>query len=430
MKPQCLLLTPEMKRHVILTTLGAALAGGLVLPQSSQAGGIQLYEVATPDVGLASAGYATRAQDASTLFKNPAGLSLLPGSQFQAGAQLTYGNVAFSPDASTTVSGGNGGNAIGALPAAGLYFSQQLSDRFAVGFGTFSYFGLVEKYDDNWVGRYYMQKAALLGMTLMPAASFKATDWLSIGAGLNAMYGYVDTKVKIRTGAPGDGELSVNDQTWGFGANAGILIEPMKGTRFGVTYLSPVKLDFEDTPSFSNLGPLGGAIFANPSELNLGLTVPQSVMLGVYQELNDKWALLADIGWQNWSQFGMVEVGVDSATPTSLTKNLSYEDTWHGAIGAQYRASEKWLLSGGFAYDTSAVSDANRTLSLPMGEAYRFGLGAQWQVSKAVSLGAAYEFMWGGNMPVTQDSAYRGRVSGSFENSWFCFFDLNLTWKF
>jgi long-chain fatty acid transport protein len=422
--------THVVTHHVILAAISSALACGALLPQSSQAGGIELYEIATPDVGLASAGYAARAQDASTLFKNPAGMSLLPGSQFQAGAQLTYGNVEFSPDASTTISGGNGGNAIGALPAAGLYFSQQLSERFAVGFGAFSYFGLVERYDDNWVGRYYMQKAALLGMTLMPAASFKATDWLSIGAGLNAMYGYMDTKVKIRTGAPGDGELSVDDQTWGFGANAGMLIEPIKGTRLGVTYLSPVKLDFKDTPSFSNLGPLGGAIFANPSELNLGLTVPQSVVLGVYHQLNAKWVLLADVGWQNWSQFGKVDVGVDSATPTSLTKNLNYEDTWHGAIGAQYRASEKWLLSSGFAYDTSAVSDANRTVSLPMGEAYRFGLGAQWQVSKAVSLGAAYEFMWGGNMPVTQDSAYRGRVSGSFENSWFSFFLLHLTWTF
>jgi long-chain fatty acid transport protein len=419
-----------MNHPTKLALIGSALACGALLPQSSHAGGIVLYEIATPDVGLASAGYAARAQDASTLFKNPAGLSLLPASQFQAGPQLTYGNVAFSPDASTTIPGNNGGNAIGALPAAGLFFSQALSERFAVGLGAFSYFGLVERYDDNWVGRYYMQKAALLGMTLMPAASFKATDWLSIGAGLNAMYGYMDTAVKIRTGAPGDGELSVKDQTWGFGANAGILIEPRKGTRLGVTYLSPVKLDFKATPSFSNLGPLGGAIFANPSPLNLGLTVPQSVMLGGYHELNAKWALMADVGWQNWSQFGKVDVGVDSANPTSLTKNLNYQDTWHAAIGAQYRASDKWLLSTGFGYDSSAVSDANRTLSLPMGEAYRFGLGAQWQVSQAIILGAAYEFMWGGNMPVTQDSAYRGRVSGSFENSWFSFFDLNLTWTF
>jgi long-chain fatty acid transport protein len=421
-----------MKHTTKLTIIGSALACGAILPQSSQAGGIQLYEIATPDVGLASAGYAARALDASTVFKNPAGLSLLPGSQFQGGLQLTYGSVNFSRDGSTSrwLGDNNGGNAIGALPAAGLFFSQQLSDRVAVGFGTFSYFGLAEKFDDNWVGRYYAQKNVLLGMSLMPAVSFKATEWLYIGAGLNAMYGYMDSEVAIRTGAPGDGLMELKDETWGFGANAGVMIEPRPGTRFGVTYLSPVKLDFQATPAFSNLGPLGGAIFANPSQLDLGLTVPQSVMLSGYHELSRKWAILANVGWQNWSQFGKVDVGVDSANPSSLTKNLNYDDTWHGAIGAQYRASEKWLLSTGFAYDSSAVSDANRTLSLPMGQAYRLGLGAQWQVSKAISLGAGYEFMWAGDMPVTQDSAYRGRVSGGFNDSWFSFFDLNLTWKF
>ena len=280
------------------------------------------------------------------------------------------------------------------------------------------------------MGRYYAQKNVLLGMSFMPAVSFKATDWLSIGAGLNAMYGYLDSEVAIRTGGAGDGRLMLDDSVWGFGANAGILVTPREGTRLGLTYLSEVALDFEDRPSFSNLGPLGGALFANPSELDLGMTVPQSLMLSGYHELNPKWALLANVGWQNWEQFGKVDVGVDSADPQSLTADLNYQDTWHGAIGAQYRASEKWLLSAGFAYDTSAVSDEDRTLSLPMGEAYRFGLGAQWQVSQAVSLGAAYEFMWAGDMKVNQDSAYRGRVAGSFEDSWFSFFDLNLTWKF
>ena len=421
-----------MKHNTKLTIIGSAIACGAALSTTVHGGGIELYEIATPDVGLASAGYAARAQDASTLFKNPAGMSLLPGSQFQGGAQLTYGNVEFSHDSSTSsfLGNDNGGNAICALPAAGLFFSQQLSERFAVGFGAFSYFGLVEKFDDNWVGRYYIQKSALLGMSLMPAMSFKATDWLSIGAGLNAMYGYMDTEVAIRTLAPGDGQLKVKDETWGFGANAGVLIEPRQGTRIGLTYLSPVKLDFKDTPTFSNLGPLGGAIFANPPQLNLGLTVPQSVMLSGYHELNPKWALMANIGWQNWSQFGKVDVGVDSSNPSSLTKNLNYDDTWHGAIGAQFRASEKWQLSGGFAYDSSAVSDANRTLSLPMGQAYRIGLGAQWQLSKKVNLGAAYEFMWCGDMPVVQDSAYRGRVSGGFNDSWFSFFTLNLNWIF
>jgi long-chain fatty acid transport protein len=421
-----------MKRNTQLNVIGSALACGAALAPSTHAGGLSLYEIATPDVGLASAGYAARAQDASTLFKNPAGMSLLPGSQIQAGLQLAYGSVEFSRDANTgpLLGTDNGGNAIGTLPGASLFFTHALSDRVAVGFGTFSYFGLMEKFNDDWVGRYYIQNGALFGMSLMPAVSIKATDWLSIGAGLNAMFGYLDSELAIRTGAPGDGQMKLKDETWGFGANAGILVEPRKGTRFGVTYLSPVKLDFKDTPTFSNLGPLGGAIFANPPQLDLGITVPQSVMFSAYHELSPKWALMANVGWQNWDQFGKVDVGVDSANPTSLTANLNYQDTWHGALGAQFRASEKWLLSAGFAYDTSAVDDANRTLSAPMGEAYRIGLGAQWQVSKAVSLGAAYEFLWAGDMPVVQDSTYRGRVSGSFQDSWFSFFTVNLNWQF
>jgi hypothetical protein len=46
-----------------------------------------------------------------------------------------------------------------------------------------------------------------------------------------------------------------------------------------------------------------------------------------------------------------------------------------------------------------------------------------------VNLGAAYEFMWVGDMPVTQNSAYRGNVSGGFNDTWFSFFTLTLNWK-
>ncbi len=397
-----------------------------------------LYEIATPDVGLASAGYAARAQDPSTLFTNPAGMSRLDGSQFQAGAQLLYGNVEFSPDSGTGPLLGteSGGNAVGALPAGSLFFTQTLSERFTVGVGVLSYFGLAQEYDENWVGRYYLQEGDLLGLSLMPAVSFKATDWLSIGAGLNAMYGFMDTQVAVRT-LPSippppstDGRLNLSDEAWGFGANLGLLFTLAEGSRLGVTYLSPVDLDFADRPSFSNLGPLGGAIFANPPQLDLGVTVPQSVMVSLYHELSAKWAVLANGGWQNWNQFGYVEVGVDSATPISLTKELNYQDTWHAAVGGQYRVSESWLLSAGFAYDSSAVSDANRTVALPMSETYRLGVGAQWQVSRAISLGVAYEFAWIGDMPVSQASLYRGRLSGTYDDARLSFFTANLTWRF
>jgi long-chain fatty acid transport protein len=422
-----------MKRIKILTLIGSALICGVFVPQSALAGGIDLYEISTPDVGLASAGYAAGAQDASTLFKNPAGMSILNGPQLNSSLQVLYGNVQFQGNSKTTTTGGNGQNAVGALPGASLFITYPVTEKLTVGFGSFSYFGLSENYGDNWAGRYYLQKGTLLGMSLMPAASFKVNDWLSIGGGLNAMYGYLSGQVAVNTPVvPGDGQMNIENHQWGFGGNAGILIQPRPGTRIGVNYLSQVDLNFSAKPSFSgNLGALGLLPqIQNPPQLNMGMTVPQSVMVGIYQELNDQWALLADVGWQNWSQFGEVAIGIDSATPKNLTAQLHFDDTWHGAIGAEYKASEQWRFTGGFAYDTSAVSDANRSVALPAGQAFRYGLGAFWKVSQSVDLGAAYELVWGGDMPVTQTSAYRGTVSGSFNNAFFSFLSVNLNWRF
>jgi long-chain fatty acid transport protein len=421
-----------MKRITRTTLIGAAVFVGVLNTQTARAGGIDLYEIATPDLGLASAGYAARADDASTVFKNPAGMSLLDGAQFQGGIQALYGSVSFSPNSSTSSRLGTdtGGNAVGWLPAGSFFVVMPLGEKWRVGLGACSYFGLAEDYGDNWVGRYYVQKSTLLSMSLTPSVSFKATDWLSIGAGLNAMYGYLNTDVAVNNGVGADGQMNLKDTTWGFGANVGLMIKASDKTRFGLTYLSPVDLNFKDTPSYTGLGSALSAILSNPRELSLGVTVPQSVMLSVYHNLNDKWTLMADVGWQDWSQFGYVEAGVESGGATTL--KLNYQDTWHGAAGAQFRASEKWLLSAGVAFDSSAVNSENRTVTLPMGQAWRFGVGAQYQLSRAINIGAAYTFMWVGDMSVDQgtDTSIRGRVSGSYDNAWFSLATLNLTWKF
>jgi len=418
-----------MKRSKKITLVGFALACGASITPNAQAGGISLYEIATPDLGLASAGYAARADDASTLFKNPAGMSRLDGAQLQSGLQALYGSVSFTPGNGTSPGLGteSGGNGVGWLPGASLFVVAPIGEKLRVGLGTFSYFGLATDYNDNWVGRYYVQESALLGMSLMPSASYQITDWLSIGAGLNAMYGYLDTQMAVNNIIGPDGQMSLTDKTWGFGANVGLLFQLSQKTRIGVTYLSSLNLDFSDTPTFTG-GP------AAPPQLNLGMTVPQMVMLSAYHALNDQWALMADVGWQDWSQFGFVQAGVEGGVTT--TANLQYQDTWHGALGAQYRPADKWLLSGGVAFDSSAVTSENRTVTLPMGQAWRFGLGTQYQISESVNIGAACTFMWAGNMSVNQQSLLpvaaggRGNISGSFEDSWFTFANINLTWKF
>jgi len=421
-------------RIMAIAILATALAGG-----SAHAGGIMLYEFGTNDVGLAAAGYAARAQDASTVFTNPAGMSRLEKSQVMGGVQALYANLEFSPNSSTTVSGSDGGNAVGFLPGGSLFVVQKLNPDWSVGFGVLSYFGLSTKYDDNWVGRYYIQDGTLIGLTLTPAVSYRVNNWLSVGAGLNMMYGYFDSQVAVNNigEARPDGQLKYDDNRWGYGANLGILVEPMPGTRFGLTYLSEVKLDFSAVPQFSGLGPVLEALLRSrgltTNNLDLSMTVPQMVMFSAYHELNPQWAIMGNIGWQNWSRFGYVDVGINSSNPTSLTTTSDYNDTWHVALGAQYQPAREtpWTFSCGIAYDGSAVDDDKRSVTVPMGEAWRFALGAQYAFNPSLTLGAAYEFIWGGDMSVDQQRGpLAGRVAGDYSNTSFNFFALNLTWKY
>jgi long-chain fatty acid transport protein len=55
-----------------------ALCAGALAAGPAAAGGMIAYEIGTADVGLASAGYNARAQDASTVFTNPAGMLMEP----------------------------------------------------------------------------------------------------------------------------------------------------------------------------------------------------------------------------------------------------------------------------------------------------------------------------------------------------------------
>jgi long-chain fatty acid transport protein len=417
---------------VVLLALGTTL-----IPAPARAGGLFLYEVGTPDVGYAAAGNAARAEEPSTLLFNPAGMTRLEGTQVQGGLQALVGYLKFAPNQSTTPAGSDGGNAIGLFPGGSAFVTHALTEDFRVGMGMYSNFGLAEKWKDDWVGRYYTQQSALLGISFEPAVAYRIIDGLSIGAGLNVMYGYLKDTVAVNNAPFGvqDGKLELSSGTWGVGGNAGLLYEFSKGARVGVTYTSPVKLDFTATPKFSDVNPvLTGALKFTGlynTKVDLGMTVPQTVMASFYYDLTDRWALLGDVGWQNWARFGRVEVSVATTTPTSLTTNVGYKDTWHAALGAQYQLSDPWRLTFGLAYDSSMTTASTRTLALPLGDAWRFGFGAKYALNKDLDLGLAYEFLWGGSPSVDVNRGpLAGRVAGNYNNTWIHFVALNATWKF
>jgi long-chain fatty acid transport protein len=231
--------------------------------------------------------------------------------------------------------------------------------------------------------------------------------------------------------ATGDGQLELDSSDWGYGVNLGVLYELHPGTRLGLNYTSAIDLDFKDTPDFTNLGPLLGAVLPGAlGEIDLSMSVPQTVMASVYHELDGSWALLGNIGWQDWSEFGRVGVEVNSTT--SATVNRRYQDTWHAAIGAQHRYSADWMLSFGAAYDSSMVDDVDRTLDAPVGETWRFSIGGQNTLQKNLDLGLAYTLLWGGDLPIDQSSGVNSSrtVAGEYDNLNTHIFSANLRWRF
>ena len=176
----------------------ALLAGIAVLAASpAMAAGFWIYEMGTPDLGTASAGRAASAKDAATVFGNPAGMTSLDRSQLLVGTQLIVGDVHFDRGSDTTVAGGNGGNASGAIPAASFYYAHSVTPDFKLGFWNGSYIGGALQYEDDWSGRYYVQKVEWLTLGAGINGAYKITDWLSIGGGPFVLYGELEQTVAL-----------------------------------------------------------------------------------------------------------------------------------------------------------------------------------------------------------------------------------------
>jgi len=436
-------MTPRHRiRRRLAVQAGAIAAIGLFATAPAGAGGLLLYEVGTADVGLASAGYTARAQDASTVFTNPAGMTRLDGTQVVLGAQVLYADLIFSIGKGTApeLGSGDGGNPVGLFPGGGLFLSYSVSPDLKLGFASTGNFGLAQKYDSGWAGRYYVQEATLIGMSLLPSAAWRVSKEVSVGASLNAVYGVLKEQVAVNNIVGPDGQMVMDTNAWGFGVNLGLMVEPSAGTRFGVTYNSQVKLDFSAPVEFSDLSPGLEALLRSRGLLNATLDVPiyipQGVNASVVHQFDDRWTLLGSVGWQQWSKFGQVELGISSTKdPTTLKTDLNFKNSWHVAGGAQYRLDGPWLLNMGVAYDSGFQDSSNVSPALPANSAWRFGIGVQKEQSKSFDWAVSAAYIYGGTLDVNKVTSApvivggRGSLVGSFDNVGMYFLSATFNWK-
>ena len=394
------------------------------------AGALYIYEMGNPtDTGYAGAGLAARANDAGTVFANPAGMTRFQESKALVGVTPLYLYAPFDPDGNTTASGKDGG--VKEFLAGGSFaYIRPVTEKLRLGISAQNNFGLALDWEDGWVGRYQATEVALMAPQLQPTVAYKVNDWLSLGAGAGLTLGYLADKGKIKNLDPnlGDGKLKYDDTDFAVQGNFGIMIEPSDRTRIGLRYLTETDLNFKDDIYLSGVGPAVAELTKSAGDLDLGMKMPQSLMAGIFHQINDRWAILGSVGWDDWSRFARVSVKSDG-TGIDRVVDAGFDDTWHFGVGAQYQYSPKLMLTAGFSYDTSMSDDDTRPIKLPLGEMYRYGLGFKYKKSDDLLLGGGLSFLWLGDLAVKPAGGpVSGTVSGTYEDVCITFVSFYVQW--
>ncbi len=417
---------------------------------AASASGFQLLEQNLSGLGYAYAGSAAVAENASTIYFNPAGMTQLQDREVSGGLAAIGPSFKFKDHGSRVganppsfsagglMGTGNGGDAGSWAAVPNGYISWALTKDLYVGLGVNAPFGLVTEYDDRWVGAAQSIKFDLETININPSLAFRINDKVSIGAGLNwqrVKAEYVRLAATVAAapiGTLADNVIStmkLEDDAWGW--NAGALFTLSPTTKVGVSYRSKVKYQATGDVALSGDGTPGSATAASlmsqggyASDLKASLTMPDTAILSVTQKLDSKWEMLGDVSWTGWSSIPKVDImrtsgprSSNPATAKAQTLGTDFKDAWRVALGANYTLNDAWKLKFGVAYDQTPVKNASsRLTALPDNDRIWFTTGAQWIPSKdsKVDFGLAYIHVKDDKINNDQSLDGRGTVAGDY----------------
>ncbi|MFA9439669.1 OmpP1/FadL family transporter [Uliginosibacterium sp. sgz301328] len=414
--------------HAVAVVVGGFAAAG------ASASGFQLLEQNASGLGNAYAGSAAVAEDASTIYFNPAGMTKLQNYELSVGFNGISPSYKFQNGNSNTgllTSTGNGGDAGSLAWLPNGYASARLVDNLYFGLGLGAPFGLKTEYDEPWIGGAQSQMFEIKTYNVNPSLAYKINDKVSVGVGLNWQKIDVDYQRIAGVGptpiAPGvtvplqsfTAKLKADDTAWGW--NVGALFDVSPTTRVGVSYRSQIKYTIEGNLSVS--GPSAAVASSLSSGARADVKLPDTFIVSVTQRLDDRWTMMGDLSYTGWSSIPKVDIvrtsGAQSGT-VAQTLDTNFRDTWRVALGATYKYDDAWSFKYGVAYDQSPVKNAeSRLTSLPDNDRVWLSVGAQYRFAKAsrVDLGLSYLFIRDANIHNDQSAQGRGVVDGSYSGN-------------
>jgi long-chain fatty acid transport protein len=403
-------------RHPV-KSLSLLAAGTLsLISNQALASAFGLHEQNAALLGTSYAGSAAVAEDASTNWYNSAGLTRLhkgefvisgvnisTQTQFEGTTTLTT-FTPFGPAPALVETGQAGGGTARLLPA--VHGAYKINKDWAVGLSVVTPFGLSSNYETDSIARYNATESELKTIDISPSVAFRATDWLSFGAGFDAEYAEakIDAVIGCTVCVPGNptGADSISKNkanSWGWGYHAGFLaVSEKTGTQVGANFHSNIDQELSGRSKLHGpLNPLG-----YESTVTGDVDLPWRLVASITQKVSEKVTLLGSVEYTAWSSIEKLELsGVETGGSTGSTAVsddiLNYENTWGFFGGIRYQAYKGVMLSVGGGYEQTPTNDVDRDLRLPDADRWWASAGVRWvpEAAKHVQLDIGYAHLWG-----------------------------------
>lgn len=399
-------------------------AAALLLAAAGAHGaGFGVIENSASGMGTAYASGGAAGEDASTVWFNPASMTLLKGQNVAGALNIILPSADFSNSGSTFADGsdltgpGSNSNIPALIPA--LYYSGQITERLFTGLSINAPFGLVTRYDDDWVGRYHAVESDLKTVNINPAVAYKIDEHWSVGGGVSLQLLYITLTSAVDFGAllgtPGsaDGFAKLTGDNYGdlaFGWNVGLLYNLDENTRISLAYRSAVDQHVTGNADFrvpASAAPIVSTGAFTDTTLSSDVTLPASASLGAFHNYG-RLDLMADLTWTQWSSFEELRIKYDNSDQPDSVTTEDYQDQWRIAVGGRYRYSEMLLLRAGTAYDQKAVKNRyRRTPRIPDNDRFWLSVGAGYMINELADIDVAYSHLF---VPET-------KIKNTFESS-------------
>lgn len=388
----------------------------LLASVDAQSAGFFLQEQSPSASGRAFAGDAAAANDVSTIFYNPSGMTELRGGlQGQAGVYLIAPEANISDRGSSSSVGpfpatSTGGNphdqAFNPQPIGNFYLAIPLNPSLWLGVGVTVPFGLRDHYQLNYFGRYDSTKIELRTIDVAPSVAYALTRWLSIGGGID--FQRADAKLEnaipnpLASGGPSpstDGLFDANGGDWTVGFNAGLLLKPTSNFRVGFSYRSGVQHNLKGNSATEIPG-----ILASTQPISAAFKLPDIASFGIVYELTSELSLLGQLDYYGWSRFKDIRLSFADGTQQIIPQN--YRNSAGASVGVEWKTAPAWTIRSGVEFDQTPTTNDSRSTAVPDSDRTWLAFGVSYEISDRIGIDMSYAHAFAASAPINRTNSF------------------------